>query len=282
MRAKALFYAAATAACLLVLGAALPARAATILVYHSFGVRSSMAISLAAFEAQLDFLEKNGNKVIGIDDLVRTVGAGKNPPDGAVVIAIDDGWATVMQAYEILKRRNLPFALFLPMAYTANPYSRATLSQADIDIIKTYPKVVFADHSFSHSPKLAKSEDFAREDIRKSRERFRQVFGYDTKYFAYPYGAVSETYTRLLREAGFEYLFVTGENPVSAATSVQAIPRIAANRLSVNVLASVLRNHAVMMAKAKPAAPAPTAAAPGPDPTLASAAPADPSPRAVE
>lgn len=280
MRAKGLFYAAATAACLLVLGAALPVRAATILVYHSFGVRSSMAISLAAFEAQLDFLEKNGNKVIGIDELVRTVGAGKNPPDGAVVIAIDDGWATVMQAYEILKRRNLPFALFLPMAYTANPYSRATLSQADIDSIKTYPKAVFADHSFSHSPKLAKSEDFAREDIRKSRERFRQVFGYDTKYFAYPYGAVSETYTRLLREAGFEYLFVTGENPVSAATSVQAIPRIAAHRLSLPVLASVLRSQqAAMVAKAA-STPAP---APETDTTLVSAVKAaDHIPRNVE
>ncbi|MYL81544.1 polysaccharide deacetylase family protein [Desulfovibrio aerotolerans] len=268
MRARGLFCAVTTAVCLLILGVALPARAATVLVYHSFGVRTSMSISLAAFEAQLDFLEKNGNTVIGIDELVRTVAAGQNPPDGAVVIAIDDGWATVMQAFEILKRRNLPFSLSLPMAYTANPYCKATLSQADIDIIKTYPKVVFADHSFSHSPKLAKSEDFARDDIRKSRERFRQVFGFDTKYFVYPYGAVSEAYTRLLREAGYEYLFVTGESPVSAATKIQAIPRIAAHRMSLPVLASVLRNQRAMMAKAAPAA---VPAAPATDTTLVSA-----------
>ena len=258
------------------------ARAATILVYHSFGVRSSMSISLAAFEAQLDYLEKNGHKVIGVDELVTTVAAGKNPPDGAVVIAIDDGWATVMDAFEVLKRRNLPFVLFLPMAYTANPYCKVTLSQADIEKLRAYPKVVFADHSFSHSPKLAKSEEFARDDVRKSHERFRQVFGFDTKYFAYPYGAVSEAYTRALREAGYEYLFVTGDSPVSATTKIQAIPRIAAHRLSLPVLASVLRNHAVMLAKAK-AVPSPSVAAPEPDPTLASAAkPSDQSPRAVE
>ena len=108
------------------------------------------------------------------------------------------------------------------------------------------------------------------------------MLGFDTKYFAYPYGAVSESYTRALREAGYEYLFVTGDSPVSATTKVTAIPRIAANKLSVNVLATVLRNHAVLMAKAKPA-PSPTAAVSGPDPTLASAAaPTDPSPRAVE
>ena len=265
MRAKGFFCAAATLAGLLLLVAALPARAATILVYHSFGVNSSMSISMAAFEAQLEFLEKNGNTVIGIDELVRCVAAGQNPPAGAVVIAIDDGWATVMQAYEVLKRRNLPFTLFLPMAYTANPYCKATLSQANIDAIKTYPKVTFADHSFSHSPKLAKSEDFAREDVRKSRERFKQVLGYDTKYFAYPYGAVSEAYTRLLREAGYEYLFVTGGSPVSGTTKVQAIPRIAAHRLSLPVLAGILRGQAALLAKAA------SAPAPEPDKTLVSA-----------
>ena len=269
MRAKGPCCVVALATCLLILAAVLPARAATILVYHSFGVRTSMSISLAAFEAQLDFLEKNGNKIIGIDELVRDLAAGHNPPDGAVVIAIDDGWATVMQAYAVLKRRNLPFTLFLPMAYTANQYCKATLSQADIDTIKSYPKATFADHSFSHSPKLAKSEDFARDDVRKSRERFRQVLGYDTKYFAYPYGAVSEAYTRLLREAGYEYLFVTGDSPVSATTRIQAIPRISAHRLSLPVLASVLRGHAAMLAKAK-SAPAPTAAA-ATDQTLVSA-----------
>lgn len=229
------------------------AAATTVLVYHSFGVNTSMSISVAAFEAQLDFLERGGYKVISVDELVRCLDARQDPPEKSVVIAIDDGWASVMKAYEVLKRRNLPFTLFLPMVYTANPYCRATLSQADIDALKTYPKVTFADHSYSHSPKLARNEDFAREDIRKSRERFRQVVGFDAKYFAFPYGSTSETYTRLLREAGFGHLFVTGDNPVTAGTRPTAIPRIAANRLSLPVLASVLREHDAYVARNKSA-----------------------------
>ena len=43
-------------------------------------------------------LEKNGNKVIGVDELVADVAAGKNPPDGSVVIAIDDVIASVKVA----------------------------------------------------------------------------------------------------------------------------------------------------------------------------------------
>jgi peptidoglycan/xylan/chitin deacetylase (PgdA/CDA1 family) len=226
-------------------------RAATVLVYHSFGVRSSMSMSVEAFEAQLDFLEQSGYKIIPIDELAKCLDTRQSPPDRSVVLAIDDGWESVMRVFPILVRRNLPFTLFLPMAYVANPGCTTTLSQADIAALRAYPRITFADHSWSHSPRLAGNEAFAREDIRKSRERFRQIFGYDTKYFAYPYGRVSEAYARLLREAGFEYLFVTGSEPATADTSRTAIPRIAANRLSNPVLATVLRNHEAVLARAK-------------------------------
>ncbi len=274
MRAERLFSAAVAVLCLLFSAAATPARAATILVYHSFGVQSSMAISMAAFEAQLDYLEQTGHKVISMEELTKAVDARQNPPDGAVVIAIDDGWATVMRAYEVLKRRNLPFTLFLPMAYVGNPGCQATLSQADIDTLKTYPKVTFASHSFSHSPRLTREEGFAREDIRKSVERFKQVVGQDTPYFAYPYGAHSEAYTRMLREAGFTHLFVTGCLPVSGDTNPLAIPRIAAHRLSLPVLASILRDHDSILAKAK--TPPPTG------PLLSATPSAETIPRNVE
>ena len=252
MRAGRFFIAALAVLCLFAV-TALPAAAATILVYHSFGVNSSMSISMAAFEAQLDYLERSGHVVISMEELARCLDAHRNPPEKAVVIAIDDGWATVMRAYAVLKKRNLPFALFLPMAYVANPYCKATLSQADIDELKTYPKVTFADHSFSHSPRLSRDEAFARDDIRKARERFKKVLGFDTPYFAYPYGAHSDAYRQLLGEAGFKYLFVTGDPPVTGETRDTAIPRVAAHRMSLPYLASVLREHEAVMARMNPA-----------------------------
>jgi peptidoglycan/xylan/chitin deacetylase (PgdA/CDA1 family) len=250
MRVVRLHIAAIAVVCLSLLPS-VPASATTILVYHSFDVRTSMSISMAAFAAQLDYLEQTGHKVISIDELVNCVESGRNPPEKSVVIAIDDGWATVMRAFPELKRRDLPFTLFLPMAYVGNPYCAATLPQADIDTLKTYPKVTFGNHSFGHSPRLARDEAYAREDIRKSVERFRQVVGHDTKFFAYPYGARSEAYTRMLGEAGFTYLFVTGDEPVSARTRLTAMPRVAANRMSIALLASVLRGHEALMAKAR-------------------------------
>jgi len=275
MRAERLVAAGSAVLCLLLLLAAVPVRAATILVYHSFGGRSSMSISMTAFAAQLDYLERTGHKVISLDELVRCIDEKRNPPEGAVVIAVDDGWSSVMDAYAELKRRNLPFTLFLPMAYVGSANSPKTLTQADIDELKTYPTVTFANHSYSHSPRLTRDAAFAREDIRKSVERFRQVVGHDTKYFAYPYGSTNAAYTQMLEEAGLKYRFVTGFQPVSAQTPVAAIPRIAAHHLSLPMLASVLHDHEAMMARVKPA--------PATDgPMLSARPPAEKIPRNIE
>ena len=91
---------------------------------------------------------------------------------------------------------------------------------------------------------------------------------------------MSEPYERLLRAAGYEYLFITGDSPVCATTKIQAIPRIAAHRMSLPLLASVLRNQqAAMMAKAKPA----PVSAPETDKTLVSSTrAADQTPHNVE
>lgn len=258
------------------------ARATTILVYHCFNARSSMSMSVAAFEAQLNYLDQAGYTVISVDSLARCLDARKNPPDKSVVIAIDDGWSSVMKVVPLLVRRKLPFTLFLPMAYMANPASSATLSRADIDALKAYPKVTFANHSWKHSARVAGNAALAREDIRKSRERYRQLFGHETPYFAYPYGRVSPTYTRLLREAGFKYLFVTGYQPVSAATDPLAIPRIAANRLSLTVLASVLRDQEAMLARVKPRSAPPQAGLPQEHLLLSESRPARFVPRLLE
>ena len=72
-------------------------------------------MSVEAFEAQLDFLDHSGYKVISIEDLTRSLDARQNPPEKAVVLAIDDGWSSFMQVFPILAKRNLPFTLFLPM-----------------------------------------------------------------------------------------------------------------------------------------------------------------------
>jgi hypothetical protein len=134
------------------------AASATVIGYHRFdGHRSSMSMPLAEFEAHLRYLKENAN-VISMDDFAGYVRRGESFPPRTVVITIDDGWSSVMDAFALLKKIDLPFTLFLPMAYMANPAAKRNLTAAEIDQLKAWSKVTFADHSYSHSPRLQAAE----------------------------------------------------------------------------------------------------------------------------
>lgn len=224
---------------------------ARVLCYHGFNNnRGAMTISMSLFEEHLKLLKNGGYNVVSLDTLAGFLDRGEAVPPRTVVITIDDGWDTVMHGFELLKKYDLPFALFLPMEYMANPASRRTLDKAQLDELATWPQATMANHSFSHRKQLAEGPyrglesytQFARRDIAASKERFKALFGRDSRYFAYPYGRGNPVYAGLLNEAGLDIQFVTGFEPVTAETPKTAIPRVAAHALSVATLKSIIDN----------------------------------------
>jgi hypothetical protein len=86
-----------------------------ILCYHRFGPnRSAMTLTPSAFETQMDYLARNGYRVISMAQLARFL-EGKAPvPKRAVVITIDDGYrATYQVAYPILRKHGFPATVYL-------------------------------------------------------------------------------------------------------------------------------------------------------------------------
>ena len=197
-------------------------------------------MALSAFERQIDGLLQNGYRIISIQELAQYLDRGVSGPDKSVVLTMDDGWKSVMKAYKVLKKRNLPFTLFLTMNAIGHPMSNSILDMKDLEELKTYPRVTFADHSWSHSPRLAWKRDrdagaylrFIQNDINKSKKRFKELFGRETEFFAYPYGAHNQDYTRLLKRAGFKYLFSVQPELVTAKSDPEIIPRAGGERMS--------------------------------------------------
>lgn len=237
------------AAGLLVL-TAVPAFAATVLSYHGFdhsGLKTS--ITPEAFEEHLKFLTQNDYNVVSLEELAGYIDRREPFPPKTVVIAIDDGWRSLMRGFALLRKYDLPFALFLPMEYVGNPASKRTLSMTDVEALRAYPKASFADHSFSHSKRLkgpritsgATPASFIEKDIARSRERYREVFGGETRFFAYPFGRGAKAYEELLNEAGFEYLFVVGGSSFDENVNKNAIPRLGGHPLSVGQLEKLIR-----------------------------------------
>jgi peptidoglycan/xylan/chitin deacetylase (PgdA/CDA1 family) len=227
------------------------AASATVIGYHRFdGHRSSMSMPMEVFEAHLQYLKEHAN-VVSMDEFAGYIKRRESFPPRTVVITIDDGWSSVMQAFELLKKYDLPFTLFLPMAYMANPNSRITLSAAQIEQLKTWPKVTFADHSFSHSPRLQVDKHASREaylaflrtDLAASRKRFHEIFGYYPKYYAYPYGLGNDVFGSLLAENGYDLMFVTGYRPFDGSVNPHAIPRLGGHAVSVQKLKEIVETY---------------------------------------
>ncbi len=86
-----------------------------ILCYHRFGVKSTkLNVAPAAFEAQMEYLARNGYTVIPLKRLLRFL-EGKEPlPAKTVAITIDDGYRSTYEiAYPILKKFGFAATVFL-------------------------------------------------------------------------------------------------------------------------------------------------------------------------
>ena len=86
-----------------------------ILCYHRFGSRSSqLAVTPAAFEAQMDYLARNGYQVIPLSRLIGFLERGEPVPRKSVVLTIDDGYRSTYEiAFPILRKHGFPATVFL-------------------------------------------------------------------------------------------------------------------------------------------------------------------------
>lgn len=86
-----------------------------ILSYHRFGPKPGrMVVTPAAFTEQMAYLARNDYRVIRLADLIGFLEGKKPLPRRAVVITIDDGYASTYQyAYPLLKKYRFPATAFV-------------------------------------------------------------------------------------------------------------------------------------------------------------------------
>ncbi len=177
------------------------------------------------------YLKENNYNVISIDKLVYYLKNKKEIPEKTVVITIDDGYKSTMKAFKILKKYNYPFTLFLYMEAVGRYPDFLTLEQ--INELKKYPKVTFGNHSYAHlkfakyplNGDLNSYRILLKDDLVISEERFKLIFGYKPKYYAFPYGEYNEIYIDVLKKAGYEALFTQDPTSVGKFTDRFLIPR---------------------------------------------------------
>ena len=204
---------------------------AVAVMYHRFGDDRfpSTNIKLSQFRAHIEVLKQDKFTVMPLPDIVAALREGRELPDHAVAITIDDAYLSVYEnAWPLLRDAGFPFTLFVatgPVDAGRGDYmsweQTRELAQSDLVTIGSQT------HRHPHMPKLSESAN--REELATSQDLFREELGAAPDLFAYPYGEYAKPVKRAVREAGFIAAFGQHSGAMSRVTDLYELPRYAMN-----------------------------------------------------
>lgn len=170
-----------------------------VLMYHSInesvaGISPDLVVKPSNFEAQLQYLSKDGYTFYTISELVES-----NPAGKAVALTFDDGFRdNFTEMFPILQRYNAKATIYLAPAIEGIE----RLDQEQIHIMRDSGLVEFGAHTMHHV-NLDKAEpETAIIEISESKAVVEQLTGLDCKAFAYPFGRYNDETVTLVERTG--------------------------------------------------------------------------------
>jgi biofilm PGA synthesis lipoprotein PgaB len=206
---------------------------AVILMYHHFGVTKypSTNVTLAQFEAHLDYLDKAGYAVWPLARVVEHIQRREPFPGRVVAITVDDAYESVYtEAFPRLRARGWPFTVFVATDGVDRHY-QALMTWAQMREMHAQG-VTFANHSASHDHLVRRGDNESeaawlarvRRDIQHAQDRLQAELGEAPLLFAYPYGEYDTPLANLLAEMGF-VAFGQHSGAAGLGADSRALPR---------------------------------------------------------
>jgi peptidoglycan/xylan/chitin deacetylase (PgdA/CDA1 family) len=185
---------------------------AVILMYHKFGEDRypSTSVTLAQFDAHLDYLESSGFHVLPLEEIVTAFRNQSPLPDKTIAFTVDDAYLSVYkEAYPRMQKLNWPFTVFV----ATDGVDEGFHSYMTWDQMREMQKggVLFANHTATHDYLIRKKEGETthaqlarvRADIERCQERLLEELGKAPMLFAYPYGEYNADIARLVDAMGY-------------------------------------------------------------------------------
>lgn len=187
---------------------------ATVLCYHIVETPAAprMHITRDVFRQHLRYLEMTGYNVIPLRDLYDYVtGKRASLPKNAVVITIDDGWAsTYTEIFPEMQKRKFPFTVFIYPKIIGQTSNALTwkqikeMSDAGVDI---------QSHSLSHgfmtrrrhrSMSDEKYAEWVERELAESKRQLEKNTGKKVHFLAYPYGDYDDKLADVVSKSGYK------------------------------------------------------------------------------
>jgi peptidoglycan/xylan/chitin deacetylase (PgdA/CDA1 family) len=210
-------------------GRPVPARG-VVLYYHAI-----KAHQRARFARQMDHLVRCARPF-------RAESAGGlSEPGFHAAVTFDDGFVSVIEnAVPELKRRNIPFTVFVPTGSLGRrpswirdaahgSWEERVMSPDQLRALGQEPLATIGAHSVSHCNFLKLSPAEAVEEFTQSKVALETLLERDVQLFSYPHGARNDRLDEQAGEAGYERVFTIHPARITPGVRSYALGRVLAD-----------------------------------------------------
>jgi peptidoglycan/xylan/chitin deacetylase (PgdA/CDA1 family) len=213
-----------------------PAWSAPILVYHRFDARTPAAttVTLAAFEAQLAWLESRHYRIRPLSELVAQLDGAEPAPAGPeAAITVDDGHRSVYtELYPLLLKRRIPVTLFIYPSAISNAAYALTWDQ--LREMQASDLVDVQSHTYWHpnfrtERRRLSPNAYARfvdQQLQRSKLTLESRLGHKVTLLAWPFGIVDADLEAAARRAGYVAGFAYEGGLAAPGEDLMALSRI--------------------------------------------------------
>lgn len=211
-------------------------RGVPILVYHRFDptVAGPTTVTVAAFEAQLDWLTAHNYQVVSLRSALAGLdGAAPRPQGPVAVITADDGHKSVYTVlFPLIRKARIPVTLFIyPSAISNASYA---LTWPQLQEMQASGLVDVESHTYWHpnfktERRRRTATDYAAfvdDQLSRSKAVITKTLGAPVDLLAWPYGIVDADLEAAAKRAGYADAFAYAGGPAAAGDDRLALPRI--------------------------------------------------------
>lgn len=205
---------------------------AIILMYHdAVQKRDEKSVwfdtTPAEFESEIKYLRDRGAHFVSLDQIRHHLTQNTALPNNAVALTFDDNYVGFYKLiYPILKREQLPAALFVHTNYVGLQGDRPKNDWETVRLIDREGLVTIGSHSLSHPEDMSKlSPEVQRKELIESKWILERELGHPIIYFSYPNGKADVVTWKIAREVGYTMGFMEDWQLVGDTPDMLAVSR---------------------------------------------------------
>ena len=183
--------------------------------------------------------KKSGYRFVSIDEAVEILQKTHLSPftihhSPFICLTFDDGYLdNYTIAYPLLKRLNVPFAIYVTTGFIDNRLpmwwytgEQLGISTESLKALDAEPLCTIGTHTISHTKLDTISFEEQKKEIQQSRLELETLLGHPIIHFSYPHGAYNNETLDIVKGNGFRSALCAWGGPVRRDANPFLLPRI--------------------------------------------------------